>query len=217
MPTPAQTHFKDQIRELNQAGYPINEETIYHPVKRKQNKRPWWTFSIIGIILFLVAFSNIPIKLYNDIVVYKDRKMFDYIKMSEQYNLQTSAIINTHLTQISQRSEPNSVQLQQDKEMLNKLIVETKQLKAPANFTIHKELLIDILQDRLFIITYLEMLAKTNSPYGEEITVHTNDVNVKQEMLRSTLIQAFEKSNIDYTSLSDGTIQYEYKRYYNRN
>lgn len=211
-----QKHFRNQIKELNQDGYQLGEESIYHPVKRKRFKRPWWTYSLIGIILFLVTFSSLPVKIYNDVIVYKDGKMYDYLNTSKQYDIQSDMIVRNLVAQAAQLSSISLPELQREKTTVNRLTVETEKLKAPSIFKKHKETLIDVIQQRLFIITYLELLAKTGSPYSGELTPHINELNVKQELKRSALIDAFEEANIEYTIQVDGTIQYQYKSYLNR-
>jgi hypothetical protein len=124
MATPAQKHFRSQVKEMKREGYGFGEESIYHPVRKIRNKRPWWTYSLLGVILFLFTFSSIPAKFYHDVVVYKDGKMYEYLKAGGQYNLQSNAILGSFLPQAAQLSSLNLLELQQQKEKLSTLTVE---------------------------------------------------------------------------------------------
>ena len=70
MGTPVQEHFKKEMQKLNHNSYEFGADSIYHTGKKQRNKRPWWTYSVAGILLFLLMFSTIPNKLYNDYIVY---------------------------------------------------------------------------------------------------------------------------------------------------
>ncbi|WP_053360729.1 hypothetical protein [Bacillus sp. FJAT-27251] len=213
MATPAQKHFRNQVKKMNREGHDFGEESIYLPIRKIRKQRPWWTYSLLGIVLFLFTFSSIPTKLYHDVVVYKDGKMYDYLKAGDQYNLQSNVILGSLLPQASQLSSINLLDLQRKKEELSTLTVASGQLKAPDNFIKHKESFSEVMQQRLFILTYLEMLVKRGGTYNGELTSHINELNVRQQLEKSSLIQAFEEAKIKYKVLPDGTIEYEYRTY----
>ena len=73
------------------------------------------------------------------------------------------------------------------------------------------------MEKQLFIITYIEILAKTNSGYNGELTQHINELNVSRQLERDRLIRIFEAEDIDYTIQPDGTIMYHIKTYYPEN
>lgn len=120
------------------------------------------------------------------------------------------------VSQVSQLTSINLHELQREKETLNRLTVESEKLKAPSAFKNHKETLVSVMQQRLFIITYIEHLINTGGQYTGELTPHITELNVKQEMKKSALIDAFEEANVEYIIKADGTIQYEYKSYYKK-
>lgn len=139
--------------------------------------------------------------------------MHEYLNKSVQHDIQSDAIVKNFVTQASQLTSINLHELQREKETLNGLTVEIKKLKAPSAFKNHKETLVTVMEQRLFIITYLEHLLNTGGQYTSELTPHINELNVNQEMKRSALINALEEANVEYIIKADGTIQYQHKSY----
>lgn len=218
MATPAQKHFKKEMNKLNRDGLNFEQESIYSPVNRKKkSNRPWWTYSLAGIILFAIMFSTIPIKIYNDLIVNEHDKIFKYLGAHREYTEKSDALLNQHLTVTPFPSAIDLASLQQDKTSLNVLLLEAEKLKVPAAFKSHKQSFLEAMEKRLFIITYLEVIKKTNSPYNGELTQHINELNVKRQLERNRLMGIFETEDIDYTIEADGTIIYHIKTYYPNN
>jgi hypothetical protein len=86
-------------------------------------------------------------------------------------------------------------------------------MKAPSAFKEHKNSVIGIMEKRLFILTYLEVLASSRSQNYNELTPHINELNTRQQLERNQLAGIFEEEDIPYTLEDDGSIRYEYKTY----
>ncbi|WP_226086015.1 hypothetical protein [Mesobacillus sp. S13] len=217
MVTPVQKHFRKEMQEWNRTGYDFGADSIYHSGKKQRNKRPWWTYSVAGILLFLLMFSTIPNKLYNDYIVNKHDRMFNYLQAHKDYTEKSDYILNGYLTQLSQNSPWGLVSLQKDKAALNMLLIESEKLKAPSAFNTHQQAFLETMEKKLFIITYLEILAKTNSGYNGELDQHINDLNVSRQLEQDRLISIFKAEDIGYTLQPDGTLMYHIKTYYPEN
>ena len=129
MVTPVQKHFRKELQELNRNGYDFGADSIYHTGKKQRNKRPWWTYSIAGILLFLLMFSTIPNKLYNDYIVNKHDRIFNYLQAHKDYTEKSDYILKGYLTQVSQNLPWDLGALQKDKAALNMLLLESEKLK----------------------------------------------------------------------------------------
>ncbi|CAM3830069.1 hypothetical protein [Mesobacillus thioparans] len=175
------------------------------------------TYSIAGILLFLVMFSTITNKLYNDYIVYKHDRVLNYLQTHEDYTEKSDYILNGYITQVSQNSPWDLGSLQKDKAAMNMLLIESKKLKAPSAFKSHQQAFLEVMEKRLLIITYIEVLAKTNSGYTEELDQHINELNVSRKLEQNRLINVFEADGIDYTILPDGKIMYRVLTYYPKN
>ena len=208
MVTPVQKHFRKEMQELNHNSYNSSADIIDNTGKKHRNKRPWLTYSVAGILLFLLIFSTIPNKLYNDYIVYKHDRVFNYLQSLKDYTEKSDYILNGYLSQVSQNSPWDLDFLQKDKAALNLLLIESEKLKTPAAYKSHQQAFLEVMEKRLFIITYIEMLAKTNSGYNEELAQHINELNVSRQLERDRLISIFKAEGIDYTILSDGRIMY---------
>ena len=104
MVTPVQKHFRKEMQELNHNGYDSGADSIYNTGKKRRNKRPWLTYSVAGIFLFLLIFSTIPNKLYNNYIVYKHERVFNYLQSHKDYTEKSDYILNGYLSQVSQNS-----------------------------------------------------------------------------------------------------------------
>ena len=218
MATPAQKHFKKEMNKLNRDGLNFEIDSIYYPGTRiKKSNRPWWTYSLAGIVLFAIMFSTIPTKIYNDYIVNKHDKIFNYLEAHREYTEKSDRLLNHHLSKTPFPSSIDLASLQQDKASLNMLLWETEKLKIPSAFKSHKQTFLEVMEKRLFIMTYLEVLRKTNSPYNGELTQHINELNAKKQLERNSLMGIFETEGIDYNVEADGTIIYHLKTYYPNN
>ena len=188
MATPAQKHFKKEMNKLNRDGLNFEQDSIYGPVnRRKKSNRPWWTYSLAGIILFAIMFSTIPTKIYNDFIVNKHDRIFKYLEAHREYTEKSDTLLIHHLTVTPFPSAVDLTSLQQDKTSLNVLLLEAGKLKVPSAFKSHKQSFLEVMEKHLFIITYLEVLKRTNSPYNGELTQHINELNVKRQRSSITL------------------------------
>lgn len=217
MVTPVQKHFRKEMQVLNRTGSDFGTDSIYHPGKKQRNKRPWWTYSVAGILLFLLMFSTIPNKLYNDYIVNKHDRMFNYLQAHKDYTEKSDFILQGYLTQATQNTPWDLGSIQKDKTALHMLLIESEKLRAPSAFRTHQQAFLEAMEKKLFIITYLEVLAKTNSGYNGELDQHINELNVSRQLERDRLISIFKSEDIDYTIQLDGTLTYHIKTYYPEN
>lgn len=200
------------MKELNRSSQPFNQTDIYQPAFKIRQPRPRWSYSLIAIVLILVVLSGMPKQFYDNFIVYKHDKMIAYLKEQQAYTEQSAAILNTYLMQSSAPASLNLNSLQESKKILSDLILEANNMKAPSAFKEHKNSVIGIMEKRLFIVTYLEVLASSSQNYNE-LTPHINELITRQQLERNQLAGIFEEENIPYILEDDGTIQYEYKTY----
>ncbi|MGV2939707.1 hypothetical protein AB5I83_08960 [Mesobacillus sp. LC4] len=217
MVTPVQKNFRKEMQELNRTGSDFSADSIYHSGKKKRNKRPWWTYSVMGTLLFLLMFSTVPYKLYNDYIVNKHDRMFNYLQTHKDYTEKSDFILQGYITQATHNTPWDLGSLQNDKAAMHMLLIESEKMKAPSAFNTHQQAFLETMEKKLFIITYLEILAKTNSGYNGELDQHINDLNVSRQLEQDRLIRIFKAEDIDYTLQPDGTLMYHIKTYYPEN
>lgn len=196
MATPAQKHFRKEMKELNRSSQPFGQSDIYQPAFKSRRPRARWSFSLIAIVLVLTILSGMPKQFYNNFIVYKHEKMIAYLKEQQADTEQSGAILNTYLMQSSTPASLNIDALQESKKSLNNLILEANNMKAPSAFIEHKNSVIGIMEKRLFILTYLEVLASSRSQNYNELTPHINELNTRQQLERNQLAGIFEEENI---------------------
>lgn len=213
MATPAQKHFRKEMKELNRSSQPFGQTDIYQPAFKSRRSKPRWSYSLIAIVLVLTLLSGMPKQFYNNFIVYKHDKMITYLQEQQAYTEQSAAILNTYLIQSSTPASLNINALQESKKSLNNLILEANNMKAPSAFKEHKNSVIEIMEKRLFIVTYIEVLASSSSQNYNELTPHINELNTRQQLERNQLAGIFEEEDIPYILEDDGSIRYEYKTY----
>lgn len=223
MLTPAQKKFRRQMKELQMNGQYNPDESIYAPIKpkleerdvspfnRKRSLKSKTTFSIIGIILFLSIFSNIPKSLYNDYIVYKHAKIVSYLEKNMEYTQKSSQIVNTIVSTLNNPSFQNANNIRQARDTVKDLMNNSIQLDAPSEFKEHKEAFLADMEQRLVILTYLDVTRNSSTYDRNEFQSYINELKVKQELERDSLKRAFNEADIEYTELADGTIQFWYK------
>jgi hypothetical protein len=99
--TPAQKHFRKEMKELNRSSHPFSQTDIYQPALKSRRPRARWSYSLIAIVLVLTVLSGMPKQFYNNFIVYKPEKMIAYLKEQQAYTEQSGAILNTYLMQSS--------------------------------------------------------------------------------------------------------------------
>ncbi|OIK16321.1 hypothetical protein BIV60_04705 [Bacillus sp. MUM 116] len=75
-------------------------------------------------------------------------------------------------------------------------------MKVPAGFSEHKQDFLEVNKERLKILKYYQKNTK------KEMTPALNQLYVKQELEKDSLINAFKKAAMKYKENEDGTIQY---------
>ena len=202
MPTPAQKQFKERVRGLQDKGY--FTETVYSPTKRKRIKSIKWP-SLIVVAIFLL--SAIP-SLYNQYTVSKHERMVTYLNKTFDQDKDSTKLIN----QISKVNTMSAIPTA--KSNLYAILTEAKSTTAPRAFNEYNQRFLDVLQQKLLILTYIEITGKLHHYNSEELQPYFAELTHKQTNMREQLKRTFDKEDITYTEQPDGTITYWYKSYF---
>ncbi|MDQ1144309.1 hypothetical protein QE429_001136 [Bacillus sp. SORGH_AS 510] len=190
MLTPAQRKVKQELEELQLKAplQPKDEE----PSPLKSHRRKW--FYMMGVIF---AFF-ISIFILQDLFSTSQDEIVSYLKMEQAYYNQSSNLLNGAI-------EQDSASLKQASEKQAVLVQKVKKLKAPAELRIHKQYLLDVMQHRLDLITYL-----AETPHRDTFQVNKAllKLKVSQGLAAERLTTAFDREKIKYIEQEDGTIEY---------
>ena len=143
--------------------------------------------------------------------------MFNYLETHKEYTEKSDFILQGYITQATQNTPWDLGSIQRDRTALHMLLIDSEKLKAPSAFKSHQHAFLKAMEKKLFIITYMEVLAKTSSGYNGELDQHINDLNVSRHLEQDRLISIFKAEDIGYTLQPDGTLMYHIKTYYPEN
>jgi hypothetical protein len=190
MLTPAQQKVKQELEELQLKAplKPKDEE----PSPLKIHRRRW--FYMMGGIFAVI----ISIFILQDLFSTSHEEIVSYLKVEQSYNNQSSNLLNGII-------EQDSASLQQAVEKQAVLVQKVKKLKAPAVLRIHKQYLLDVMQHRLDLITYL---AETTNRDTFQVNKAVLKLKISQGLAAERLTNAFDRENIKYIEQQDGTIEY---------
>ena len=192
MLTPAQQKIRRELEELQFNGRFAASEKIDLPKKTSPRLR---TFLIIGIFFLFVALIAVTGNLFKENKLHGQEMMKHYVTKELTLNLQSDQLLKSCLANI----DTNQAQTKQ-----RKLLLMSHTLSAPVDLKDHREDFLDVMGARLSVITYLNGPKKTN-----DINRLLNELTVKQELAKESLLQALNRRQIKYIWNADGTIQFQ--------
>ncbi|MDR6121564.1 hypothetical protein QFZ87_001161 [Bacillus sp. SLBN-46] len=191
MLTPAQQKVKQELEELQLKAQiqPYDEETSSNKSPRKK-----WAYLITGFCAVVIISSF----LLQDFTTSTQDKIVSYLKVVQTYNQQSSSL----LKQVTEQETGNFHQaIKKQAELVQKL----NNLKAPAELNKHKQDLLDVMQQRLDLITYL---AEAKNRDAFQINKKLLKLKIAQGLASERLADTFDREKIKYVQQEDGTMEY---------
>ncbi|WML59023.1 hypothetical protein [Neobacillus sp. PS2-9] len=191
MLTPAQQKVKQELEELQLKAQvqPYAEEPPPNKSTRKK-----WSYIIAGFCAVVIISSF----LLQDFTTSTQDETISYLKVVQSYNKQSSNL----LRQVTEQETGN---LQQAVEKQAELVQKVGNLKAPSGLSKHKLDLLDVMQQRLDLITYL---AEAKNRDAFQINKKLLKLKVAQGLAAERLADTFDREKIKYVQQEDGTIEY---------
>jgi hypothetical protein len=183
MLTPAQQKIRQELKEFQVRGLTLPNHVKEAPSKQRSKKN--WTS--VGLLFLLVACSFLATAIYKQ---QGHENIETYLARILAYDEQSDQLLK-HSIGVPP-SDPSVLQaLSTQKGLLRK----TKEIEAPPSFKDHKQDFINLIEQRLMILDSL--------PQKKVIAL-----DVEQELVKDSLVKAFQKEKIKYIWQEDGTIQY---------
>lgn len=189
MLTTAQQKVKKELEELHANGLFHHEAETVSPINKHSMKK--WIYSIIGVFL-ICSFFMINFWISNQ------KEIVSYLSIEQNFTEQSAKLLNDVL-------EKNNLNLQQAKATQAKILSQEMDVKAPPRFKDHHLDLIDVMEQRLVIVTYLSSAKSIDSV---RLNKYIIDLDVKRELAADSLLKAFDRETIKYVLQEDGTVQY---------
>lgn len=188
----------------------------YPPSRPRRNN----TILVIIFIIIALFMSGIPMKLYNDITVYRHEKIKNYLDQREQYFSSSDIQFKQVLNKVYQLKGTNITQaipdIQQAKILILNNYQSTSKLKPPRAFQdLHEETLQWYIQKNA-AIDYLEKAALSNSYNSNTLNIYINEINRTLSNIQPKFIQGLQKEKLEYKINTDGSLVYWYKTYYEK-
>ncbi len=214
MATPAQKHFRNEMRELQKEGVEWYDKKYHYP-KRGNKKK--WSWGLVVFILFALFASGIPMKLYHDLTVSHDQRIRAYVQEREQYFSASDQSFKQVMNDINQLQNESSQSLlpsiKETKTTIELHYEKVKKMKPPKHFKdFHKETIQHYVM-KLAAIDYIMDGALENRLEPTLLDTYINEMNIKLSALQPKLIEALQKSDLRYQIEPDGTITYWVKQH----
>lgn len=193
MLTPAQQKVKQELEELKASGllHHEDEETVppalRHPMKK-------WAYTVSILVLLIIMYAGYMI----GFSVPKQERISSFLAKEQEYNQQSAALLDDFLNK-------HPLNLEEAIGRQERLIGKVEDLPAPAGFKVHKQDLIRVFQQRHAIFTYLAH-SKTADPM--RLNKLLMELDVKEELVKDSLLNAFQHENIKHGIKGDGSVQY---------
>ncbi|WP_413306981.1 hypothetical protein AA0X95_06795 [Bacillus sp. 1P10SD] len=193
MLTPAQQKVKQELEELQlKALVHQNEQGI--PDKKLYSKK--WIYIIVIVAICAVTISSFILLL--DFSTDTQEEIASYLEIEQGYAKQSAELFN-------EITEKDSNSLQESGILQAKIQKKVHSLAAPASLREHKSDLLDVIQQRRDIISYLTEKHNNNSI---QLNKKIIELSIKEEMAADSLLKAFDREKIQYDTQEDGTVQY---------
>lgn len=183
MLTPAQQKIRQELEEFQVRGLTLPNHVNEAPSKQLSKKN--WTS--IGLLFFLFACSFLATAIYKH---QGHENIETYLARIQAYDEQSDQLLKHSIgVPASDQSVLQALSTQKD------LLTKTKEIEAPPSFKDHQQDFITLMEQRLTILHSL--------PKKKVIAL-----DVQQELVKDSLVKAFQKEKIKYILQEDGTIQY---------
>lgn len=190
MLTPAQQKVKQELEELQLKALVYQNEKG-NPDKRPSSKK--WIYILVAICATTCSFI-----LLLDFSTDTQEEIASYLQIEQEYAKQSAELFN-------EITKKDSDTLQESGIMQTKIQKKVHSLEAPAILTEHKSDLLDVIQQRRDIISYLTETKNNNSI---QLNKKLIELSIKEEMAADSLLSAFDREKIHYDTQEDGTVQY---------
>jgi hypothetical protein len=167
---------------------------------------------LLGIFLIFVTFSKDAIILYEKYFINDHHEVLTYLEKIDQYNNESAEIVDsTRLNLYRKDLGEYQTDIKNAKEDLHQIQSKTAALKATKDFSQHKNAFMDVLNQRMIVLSTYEYTKKTYT--FQRIKTTVNELNQKKGIEKGALLQAFKKEGIHYRQLGDGSIRYWFKNH----
>jgi hypothetical protein len=192
MLTPAQQKLRRELEELKVNGSFTADNIIV--LSNKRNPRIKMILLIISILFLLAAFIAVIDNFFKEKTLREHEMIVQYLAKEQSLNLQSNQLVKDCL------SNMGNVQSQiKGKQLLMKATSNP----APSVLKDHKEDFLELMEARLSLIIYFN-----NEKESNELDRLLNEVTVRQELAKESLMRALDQGHIVYIKEPDGTIHF---------
>jgi hypothetical protein len=182
----------------------------------KKRKISFILFSIFLVIsLIFYFFSENAIKFYNKNFVNNHQEIVIYLDKIDLYNDYCNNIVDNICSKLS-RTPPDqySIEIEDAKNDIRKLIEQTNTLTPPQGFKKHKALFKEVLTRQIIVLSNYKKISKVY-PFSDQSS-GMSEVTQMRDLERKELLKDLKKAGIPYKELRSGSIRYWYKSHFSK-